>query len=532
MPPTLSRKSTLLLTSSRRRNYSPAQIYRWMKLNEQDASSKDVFLTGYLSIHDVGRDDVLCEIERVDSTDMPSTETRSFTLYVTATVSDHLLVADDLRVSPRAILDTFTGNCGDPSAPDWIRRPDPTLRFRQPRDTFIGLFTGMALWDENLLTPNLSSSMIIWAEGISIGTWAESKNLGPTTPAKQSTLPLNTKARKQRAGCTREFWERRRSGDANTLDLSPTMVHLKKVPRNEPPSISSFLATYTAAVLAFSAYAVSAVAVQVQWPGMVSYHALASSAMADLSFRTSASDMRLVNYGKAVLTRSVGEQPANHPVLRVEQAALEAERSQAPSGSGGPPAHSLDESGTHCEIPPPVSAPSPFTVEAEALGLAHAQRVEASAEVFIPISDDNWEDAPEDGGPEIAPTHSLDVPVLQQAQEFDENNPDPFQYTPKPSKPLPTASDVHPNRAVYLIYLVVFWLHAQFHLPFRACSALLSVIALAFQAANAPISPAIHTTLPSVINQLDAEPTFQILPRSFDVVVLPRKTLAPISNSL
>jgi hypothetical protein len=41
-------------------------IDNWMKLNCCDAWSRDVFLQGYLSIHDVVRNQVLCEIERVD----------------------------------------------------------------------------------------------------------------------------------------------------------------------------------------------------------------------------------------------------------------------------------------------------------------------------------------------------------------------------------------------------------------------------------------------------------------------------------
>ncbi|KAJ7834059.1 hypothetical protein B0H14DRAFT_3462324 [Mycena olivaceomarginata] len=57
----------------------------------------------------------------------------------------------------------------------------------------------------------------------------------------------------------------------------------------------------------------------------------------------------------------------------------------------------------------------------------------------------------------------------------DENNPDPFYIAPKATQHLPTATEVHPNRAVYLIYVVVFWLHSQFHLPFRACNALFTL---------------------------------------------------------
>jgi hypothetical protein len=94
----------------------------------------------------------------------------------------------------------------------------------------------------------------------------------------------------------------------------------------------------------------------------------------------------------------------------------------------------------------------------------------------------------------------------------DENNPDPFQYEPEPIRSPPTAAEVHPNLAVYILYLLVLWMHTQFHLPFRACSAVLTVVALAFEASGTPIDPPMYTTLPSVITHLNAEPSFKVCP--------------------
>ncbi|KAJ7037010.1 hypothetical protein C8F04DRAFT_1181026 [Mycena alexandri] len=155
-----------------------------------------------------------------------------------------------------------------------------------------------------------------------------------------------------------------------------------------------------------------------------------------------------------------------------------------------------------CRLPPfPEEAPTPdFIALTEAAGLAHLQHIEASGECFLPLGDDDWE-APGD-----VDEDSVDGP----APAVDENDPDPFFYDGSPQV-LPTAAQIHPNRAVYLIYMTVLWLHAQFHLPFRACSALLSIFALAFQAGGAPITPALRTT-PSVIHQLGAEPSIHILP--------------------
>lgn len=156
-------------------------------------------------------------------------------------------------------------------------------------------------------------------------------------------------------------------------------------------------------------------------------------------------------------------------------------------------------------IPDPISPDTTFTTGAEAEGLAHSRQVEASGETFLAISADDWE----------LPDASAD----QESAEGpppppDENDPDPF-YIPLESMsapPLPTARDVHPNPAVYLIYVTVLWLHSAFHLPFRACNALLSIFALALKSGGAPINPPMRTTLPTVIQHLGAEPAFQILP--------------------
>ena len=88
---------------------------------------------------------------------------------------------------------------------------------------------------------------------------------------------------------------------------------------------------------------------------------------------------------------------------------------------------------------------------------------------------------------------------------------DPFQYEPT-IQVSASPDDVHLNKAVYIIYLAVMWLHAQFHLPFRACNALLIVIGLAFQAAGATIDPPMRSTLASVIAEMHAEPRIKILP--------------------
>lgn len=91
---------------------------------------------------------------------------------------------------------------------------------------------------------------------------------------------------------------------------------------------------------------------------------------------------------------------------------------------------------------------------------------------------------------------------------------DPFRYAPANSSAtlLPTPSDIHANRVVYFIYLLVFWLHAQCHLPFRACNAVLICFGLVLRASGVVIDPPMAVTLPTVMTALNADPVFPICP--------------------
>jgi len=63
-----------------------------------------------------------------------------------------------------------------------------------------------------------------------------------------------------------------------------------------------------------------------------------------------------------------------------------------------------------------------------------------------------------------------------------------------------------------MISLLVFWLHAQCHLPFRACNAILVCLALIFKSAGIVLDPPMYSTLPSVMTALRADPIFQVCP--------------------
>ncbi|TFK47537.1 hypothetical protein OE88DRAFT_1714432 [Heliocybe sulcata] len=68
------------------------------------------------------------------------------------------------------------------------------------------------------------------------------------------------------------------------------------------------------------------------------------------------------------------------------------------------------------------------------------------------------------------------------------------------------------NSVVHIIYILVLWLHTQFHLLFRACNAIPVIIGLIFKAIMPSLQHPMLTTLAGVISELDAEPKFRMLP--------------------
>ena len=85
---------------------------------------------------------------------------------------------------------------------------------------------------------------------------------------------------------------------------------------------------------------------------------------------------------------------------------------------------------------------------------------------------------------------------------------------------------VHPNPVVYYIYLLVFWLHSQCHLPFRVCKAILVTFTVILNVCGVGRLE-LKTTLPGVMHALNAEPSFRVCP------VYPRcqKVFGPATES-
>lgn len=110
-------------------------------------------------------------------------------------------------------------------------------------------------------------------------------------------------------------------------------------------------------------------------------------------------------------------------------------------------------------------------------------------------------------------------PVARHIPEFkrQEHSPDPFKaMANQTSGPPPTSTwslaDVHPQKGIALLYILVAWLHLQHHLPFRACNALVGVVMLIIRAFAQVVEPQPLTTLPRILSSLDVEPSFTILP--------------------
>ena len=83
----------------------------------------------------------------MSGTDNHLNQVTKFTLYITAVSprTDHTTRS----VSPRAVLEIFTGSKHALNALEWTQWTCPTLQFQQPRASFAALFARMALWDVN-----------------------------------------------------------------------------------------------------------------------------------------------------------------------------------------------------------------------------------------------------------------------------------------------------------------------------------------------------------------------------------------------
>ncbi|VDB84878.1 unnamed protein product [Peniophora sp. CBMAI 1063] len=125
--------------------------------------------------------------------------------------------------------------------------------------------------------------------------------------------------------------------------------------------------------------------------------------------------------------------------------------------------------------------------------------------------------------PSSAPTSTLVTSAARPTADPrypGENDPDPFVRTaraqPRRRGQLATgvaSKAIHPG--VYLLYLLVAWLHAQCKLAFVACDTVLRVVGqiiAAFAPGWSTGQPPVLGSLKSVMENLGVEPDFQVLP--------------------
>ena len=93
-----------------------------------------------------------------------------------------------------------------------------------------------------------------------------------------------------------------------------------------------------------------------------------------------------------------------------------------------------------------------------------------------------------------------------------ENTPDPFELrlSIRPTKARHTDETL--ATGLDLLYVLATWLHVQFHLPFRACTALVKIVILIIKSYGALITNDPISTLPRIMSRIDVEPTIFILP--------------------
>lgn len=96
-----------------------------------------------------------------------------------------------------------------------------------------------------------------------------------------------------------------------------------------------------------------------------------------------------------------------------------------------------------------------------------------------------------------------------------ENDTDPFLTTVSIDDETRLLARDDVPRPLFLLYLLVSWLHTHFHLPFLACNVVLVVVLNILRYAGTSFSdlhPRPYVTLTTVSARLGVEPVFQVLP--------------------
>lgn len=110
----------------------------------------------------------------------------------------------------------------------------------------------------------------------------------------------------------------------------------------------------------------------------------------------------------------------------------------------------------------------------------------------------------------------IPVPLLADPRYPCENDPDPFTTSSENDSARMGASISSQTTPapLFILYLLVSWLHTHFHVPFLACNAILVVVVNILRASGTsfPAHSPPYTTLTTVTINLGVEPSFKVLP--------------------
>ena len=94
-----------------------------------------------------------------------------------------------------------------------------------------------------------------------------------------------------------------------------------------------------------------------------------------------------------------------------------------------------------------------------------------------------------------------------------ENAVDPFHPRSRRVPPDHTpVLQIHESSCVCILYLLVAWLHSQFHVPMRALSAILGVVRLILLATGLDAMTGVAAIYKTVQSHMGIEPSFDVLP--------------------
>lgn len=118
--------------------------------------------------------------------------------------------------------------------------------------------------------------------------------------------------------------------------------------------------------------------------------------------------------------------------------------------------------------------------------------------------------------PPLAPNENRNIPLIWTTiSESDDLVPDPLtSVSRKKEADIKSLKDTHHHHTIQILYLLVSWLHSQFHVPYRAIEAILYVVGVLFLSLGSALDPTVNVaaTFTTVQKHMGIEPNISILP--------------------